>query len=327
MRIGSRLRHIFSAQFTLGVTRVRAIKSETLRFRRLWVDLLRELASRRLWQFYAGEPVATDTLSFNLNRFGLSFRRCACCRPGYLFFFRSRLRWADPVYYQVRPCRRAFCPFCWARRIDRQYVRVKKKINQWRRDGVPVVFVYRTRREFVPAVSFSGHAGCDIVAVRQYAHWLRAVIDKHVAAYRKLVRAKNFQRHSRAALWRIVVWPTADGWFVETRQFIVAPPTEKKLPFVVLSRKNTRGTIVRLSLDGSQAHHDFNDQFYLLFGEFCRYPRAVLTEYVELTAAILWATRKIKMLSATGDFVSLGRKLQSSRTKRKVAALPVKPGA
>jgi len=323
VRLGTRLRQLFSAQFTLGVTRVAAIKNETLRFRRLWVDLLRELASRRLWYFYHGEPADANSLAFDLPRFSLSFRRCACCRPSYLFFMRSFLRREEKINYQVRPCTRALCPFCAARCTEWQYLFVKKKVNNWLHAGENLSLVYRARQEFVAAEDFSGVVGCDPEQVHVYASTLRKTIEEHIAAYRLLVARKEFQRRSVASLWRVVVWPVENGWTVESRQFMIVQRGVRRLPFVDLP-KTTAGTTRRLAVERRGAYQDFNDQFYMLFGEFCRYPRAILTGYVELTAAVLWATRDLRLLASTGAFRGALRRnaknMPIRTTKRKAAA-------
>jgi hypothetical protein len=301
-RIGKRSSQLFAAQATLGVTTFREIRKATFRMRRKWAAVLRDIAGRRLWYFYPNEPEAVDQSFFDVVRFGLTFRRALCCRPSFLFYYPAKRRRADKrINYQIRPCLRPMCPFCFARQSQWQFLYVKKKLNTWLAENVqPLSLVYRSRREFVPAAGFDPQAGCGLQDVLKLARQLRAVVQAHRTAYKKLERTRHLQLKTLGALWRVVVIPTENGWFVETRQFIVAPRSMKKLPFVELP-KNCTGTYMRLTATRNPAdYHELNDKFYTLFMEFCRYPQDFLTVSGELAAATLWAVDGLRRISAVG---------------------------
>lgn len=302
-RIGGRIRDLFATQVTLGVSTTAAVKKETLRVRRLWTARLKELAIRRLWFFYPGEPDSAESSAFDVNKFCLSYRRCVCCRPSFLFFKKSRRHAHRKINYQIRPCHRPLCPFCFARRADWQFFYVKRRINRWLTAGVTgIALTYRTKREFVPAVGFSPETGCSRDSVIAMARRLRLVVLEHQKAYRKLTNTKQLQRKTMGSLWRVVVIPTDGGWIVESQQFIAAKRGLKKLPAPELPRR-TKGVYQRLAVSrDAKNYHAFNDSFYLFFGKFCRYPKELLTTHIELTAAVFWATKGLRLMAATGAF-------------------------
>ncbi|NBO38259.1 hypothetical protein EBU99_06725 [bacterium] len=308
-RVGCRTSQLFAAQFTLGVSTRAAILQRVHKFRRRWAFCLRSLACRRLWSFYPNEPEEVTPWSFDLPRFGLTYRRCFCCRPSFLFFYPGAgLSSGKKINHQIRPCRRPVCPFCFARRSQRLFIYVKRIVNRWRKMPVePVALTYRVRREFVPALGFSPVAGCDRKEVQQMAQQLRKVVARHRAARRKIERSKNLQRKTLGTLWRVVVYPTptADGWCVETRELIAATRSFRvDSSCLVQLGKCTTGETKRW-LVGETPGHAGDDEFYQFFGAFCRYPETLLATYVELTAAVLWATAELCTISATGVFRSV----------------------
>lgn len=303
-RVGKRVSQYFSAQFTFGVTNVSDIKTAAFRFRRLWTACLRDLAARRLWFFYPGETDNVDSATFNMSRFELTYRRCMCCRPSFLFFYPSRrMAEAGKINYQIRPCNRPVCPFCFARRSQWQFLYVKRKLNKLlKTSDTPLSLVHRTRREFVPAPELSTEICCSRETVIKTAKRLRAVVNRHRAAHSRLIRHKQLHRKTFGSLWRVVVIPAADGWFVETRQFLAVARGQKKPPFVTLPR-NTTGTCSRMAFSRTAGdYHELNDRFYAFFGEFCRYPETLLTAYTELLACVLYATADLSLVEATGIF-------------------------
>lgn len=306
-RIGCRSSQLFAAQFTLGARTRAEIKKQVFLVRRRWAGCLQNLALYRLWQFYPNEPTEITPWSFDLPRFGLTYRRCRCCRPSFLFFYPGRAAAnGKKINHQIRPCRRSICPFCFARRSQRLFIYVKRIVNRWRKTPVvPVALTYRSRREFVPASEFSPVTGCDLKTVQRMARRLRKVVVRHCAAYQKLEPSKHLRRKTIGTLWRVVVIPTADGWFVETRQVIAAARNFRvdSSCLVQLSR-DTTGTTQRLVIDRDTPKYEMDDAFYQFFGEFCRYPETLLATYVELTATVLWATVGLRVISATGVFRS-----------------------
>lgn len=303
-RIGKRVNQLFAANTVLNTATFAGIRKETLRVRRLWAALMQDLALRRLWFFYPNEAVSPADADFDVSRFALTYRRCRYCRPSFLFFYATRQKVSEGrINYQVRPCHRALCPFCFARRSQWQFYYIKKQLNKWLREGrTDIVLTYRSRKEFVPAKGFSPDSGCSLEDVLAMAKCLRAVIQQHRRAYKKLHRSSALRRKTIGALWRVVVTPAPNGWYVETRQVIAAHKRLKKVPLTELRARTIR-TYKRLAVKRATTQpHKFNDQFFEFFSDFCRYPKELLTAHTELTAAVLWATHKLPMLAATGAF-------------------------
>lgn len=318
-RVGKRASQLFAANTVLNTATFAGIRKETLRVRRLWAALMQDLALRRLWFFYPNEAVSPADADFDVSRFALTYRRCRYCRPSFLFFYPTRKKASEGrINYQIRPCHRSLCPFCFARRSQWQFRYVKQQLNKWLREGrTDIVLTYRSRKEFVPAKGFSPDSGCSLEDVLAMAKRLRAVIQQHRRAYKKLRCSKLLHRRTVGALWRVVVTPAPNGWYVETRQLVAAPNSLRQVPFAQLKFRTT-GTYARLPVfRDAQQPRKFNDQFFEFFSEFCRYPKELLTCHTELTAAVLWATHKLPMLAATGAF--RGAALRSAACFRRLS--------
>lgn len=305
VRVSARSSQRFSAYAVLGINKYADIKKKTMRFRYLWSDMLHNLASRRLWYFYRDEPEAVEPLVFDFQKFGLSFRRCVCCRPSYLFF-RSRKFDASVrlrVNHQLRPCRRRACPFCFARRVQWSFLFVKKRLNAFLAKSpdrtTKKCLIYRSYTEHVPAAGFSGVTGLDKNEVIAFSNLLRARMHLHRKVYDNAKR--SFSRRVAGGLWGLYVWPVSDGWVIETRQFLLTTVGKKlpelKFPFKV--SKQYRRVLVKRS---PKDLRDFDDKFERLFGLFWRYPKGLLIGYPELVAAVFWAMTGFRTTRSFGVF-------------------------
>ena len=275
--------------------------------RKLWERRLKELLGRGLWTLDANGCTVNDE-RFNMERFLFSYRRCLFCRPSYLYY--KRYDKTRAINYQIRPCwRNHICPFCAARVMAAQYRYVKHWLNKQLRTNAnhtELVAYCRVARVFVPAVDFAPHMGCEPEHIGRLSAPLRQAIVKQKSAYAALT--KKLQRHTVGSLWRLVVIPTDDGWFLDVRQFLVCPvgvtpPFVRSRAFVVTYFKRLRVT------RRNKQPREFEDLFYKQFGEFCRYPLELLKGPCELTAAYLKATHDVRLASGTGVFRRTGKVL------------------
>jgi len=311
-KVGRTKSQSFAIEFTLSLYRKsgrRAVR-RTNTFRKLWASRLKELLSRQLWTLDTKgcqDPYHAD---FDLKKFVLSYRRAICCRPAYLYYMRKK---ECSINHQIRPCwRTKICPFCWANISMAQYRYVKGFINKkLKKHGhhTDLVAVCRVVRQFVPAYGFDPRVGCDTEQIIRLSPILKKAVEQHRKAYAKLARSKQVSRKTTGTLWRIVVIPREMGWDVETRQFVLAERTIKRLPLVkIRGAKTVYNVSLRLSRKGKPAE-EFDDAFYQLLGEFCRYPKELLTADAELTATYLRVVHGLRLLTGTGVFTKTGRVL------------------
>lgn len=311
-KVGRTKSQSFAIEFTLGLYRKsgRLAARRTNTFRTLWSQRLKELLARQLWTLDTKGCQDPYQPEFNLNKFGLSFRRAICCRPAYLYYLRKK---DHSINHQIRPCcRTKICPFCFANISMGQYRYVKGFVNKKLKkhgDHTDLVAVCRIVRQFVPAYGFDPRVGCDVDQVTRLVPGLKAAIDQHRKAYAKLKRGDQIRRGTLGTLWRIVVIPREIGWDVETRQFVLCDRAVKHTPVVkIRGAKTVYNASLRISRKGKPVE-EFDDAFYVLFGEFCRYPKTLLTANVELTATYLRAAHRTRLLTGTGVFTKTGRVL------------------
>lgn len=311
-KVGRTKSQSFAIEFTLGLYKKSGRRpiERTNTFRKLWARRLKELLARQLWTLDVKGCQDPHHADFDLKKFGLSFRRALCCRPAYLYFMRGQ---GQPINHQIRPCwRTKICPFCFANISMSQYRYVKAFINkrlQKHAQHTDLVAVCRIVRQFVPARGFNPSIGCDAEEIASLAAMLAPALDQHRKAYERLARSKRVSRNALGALWRIIVTPRDTGWDVETRQFVLCAATVRRMPLVKIRKAKTvylkTLRISRKNKPGEQ----FDDEFYAMFGEFCRYPKALLTNSVELTAAYLRAAHRRRLLTGSGVFTKTGRVL------------------
>lgn len=300
-RVGRRMSQTFAQQFGLHLDSIKSYKvvvARTNAVRNKWAMRLKELAARNLW-FPHSKNLNPYSADFDLKKFTLTFQRCLFCRPSYLYFFWKRTK-------VFRPCNRAyFCPFCFARVSQAQYVHVRKKIraigNQ--NSSTPLIATCRVTSRFLPAPDFDLISGCDNDKVAEYSRLLWGELRRERAAYQKLVKQLN--RKTRGSMWRLVVIPQDTGWIIETRQFLLHQP-KIKMPFV----RPKNGKVVYLkSIKAAVCYNQSDTEFYFMLGQFNRYPVELLTGYAELTAAYLRAVDGMHTISGTGIFRRAGRSL------------------
>lgn len=301
--VGTRVSKVFALQFVFGLTNNKTIKKVSGRLnsvRRKWIHRLRDLATSELWTptQAACSPYDPD---FDIEKFASAFRRCIFCRPTVAHFYSK-----TGAAVKIRPCWRAhICPFCWANITIAQYVYVKNVINKLLKQHSDLVAVCRVVREYVPAAYFNPAAGTDPFLLPEHAAALKAVICKHKTRHSKLVEKRTLSRKTLGSLWRVVVIPDEAGWQVEVRQFFVCRAGVKP---PLANTKNCRVVFSR-SIRLNNARLQVIEDFYNLFGEFCRYPIELLTGYQQLTAAYLHAVTGLRLISGTGVFSKTSQRL------------------
>jgi hypothetical protein len=300
-RVGRRMSQTFAQQFVLNLDGKKthgAVVGRTNTVRNHWARRLKELATRNLWfpHSRALDPYAAD---FDLKNFALSFQRCLFCRPSYLYF-----HWKKEKVF--RPCHRSyFCPFCFARISQAQYVSVRHKVRQIGKHNAKtkLIVTCRVTSRVLLAPGFDAVFGCSHEQVGQYERLLWGELRRERSLYQRCTKALN--RKTLGSMWRIAVVPTDTGWIIETRQFLLHYP-KTKLPLV--RPHGGRVTYLR-SIKIADCYDSPDTDFYFMLGQFNRYPIELLTGYAELTAAYLRAVDGMHTVSGTGVFRRVGRSL------------------
>ncbi len=310
---GTRISKIFAMHFVLGLKKHKDVVRLSRRLnkvRKLWIWRLRELSINELWQPTKQKELSPYHPEFDLKKFKNAFRRCMFCRPACAHY-----RSIDGRQITIRPCWHThICPFCWLNLTIAQYVYVKQGINQLvKQHDANFVAVCRVIRWFVPAPGFNPNRGTDGAQVKEHARVLEKVIAKQRHLYARLSESKKLQRQTKGSLWRLVVIPDEKGWHIEVRQFLVCRPNT---PLPVVKIRGVKVTYLK-SLKLSTPRLTFNNEFFYMFGEFCRYPATLLTDYCQLTAAYLHATHNVQLISGTGVFSKTGRVLMHYMRKRR----------
>jgi hypothetical protein len=316
---GTTASKLFVIHFVLEVATGKNIYRVTRalnKMRRQWTSRMQELAGRELWlpvKNSNGSWLSPYHPEFNFKKFCSAFRRCLACRPTFVHFC-SR----DGRSVEIKPCWRLhFCPFCWANLAAAHYVYLKQVIRRLQKQepGKPYVLVSRVLRQFVPALGFDARTAVSPEQVAEYSAQLQLVLAKHKKLYAKLVAGKKFQKVT-GALWRIVVIPQSNGWFVEARQMFICPPNTK-LPLIQL-RKASVVHMQSVKLNGLK--RDVDEAVFHAFGEFCRYPRELLTGYAELVAAYLRAAHNVRLIAGRGVLRKTSRPLIRHMQERRAHA-------
>ena len=257
----------------------------------IWFNKVKTLIAQQLWW-----PGGENTPSASM----LTFRRVLHCRPSCVYFQRGNRG-------RLRPCRRdRFCPFCWARAAGLGYRTYKHEIRKARKTNKNLVLVCRVLEHKVLAESFQPDAGYSPEAVLKHAETLRAVLERHRAAYQAL--AKQLQRKTLGSAWRLAVDPCDDGWRIEARQLFLCEP-KKAMPLVCLPGTKT-------AFRKSVRVHD-DEGLLDLVGRFFEYPQGLTLSYPELVAVYLQATANIRTSSGTGVLRPAGSYLMRTIKKDK----------
>jgi len=253
------------------------------RLHKIWFKKAKSLFAEQLWR-----PGGMDTRTGTL----LTMRRVMHCRPSCVFYMHGNNG-------RLRPCRRdRFCPFCWARTAASGYRLYKHEIRQARKDNPRMVLVGRVISHKFTARDFNPAAGCKPEQLLSAAQELRAVLEKHVAAYKPL--AKQLQRKVLGSAWRVAVNPCDDGWQVEARQLFLCRG-KQALPLI-------RYTGAKTDFYESVCVHD-EDEVAQVLGKFFEYPAGLLAGYSELAAVYLQASSNMRTSSGTGVFRATGQSL------------------
>jgi hypothetical protein len=273
--------------------------------RRLYLNRLFDLARFALRMPVRG--LALDERYCDQDRLRRAFILGARCQPTCVIY---------PPKTQKQKFHRCncanFCHACWSNNTARQYEQYVAVIDQLLRDGSPTVTIStRVSEEFVPAPP-----GIDSMTYAEPEVVLAAVacIGSVIRRYKTRL-AQNYSRvyrNTAATCWRLVPVPVAGGWRMQCRQLVVS--TKKKPAPVV---KICTATVpfektVTITDSGDPAVAS-------MFYPFAMYPKELLTEDIDLTAASLNAMSKQRMLGGSGKFRRVGTGLV--RGARTLAAL------
>jgi hypothetical protein len=301
VRVGRHMSDLFAQEFVLGLTlnktHARVYRQVAL-FRNMWAKKLKSLAANQLWLPNTRLLDPHDP-SFNVQKFELTFRRLLFCRPTFVQF-----AWQGAKVW--RPCNRSsFCPFCFARVASSLYRHTKRRINKLveKNPATQLCITVQVLRRFIYAANFDSIRGCHPYQVDMYVDQLKEEIQQHKAAYAKCT--KRLQRVTLGSMWRVVVIPMDSGWIIESRQCFIHKPN-KQLPVPVLENSVVHYNRTVPVLDGADLERD---DFFVTFGEFCRYPVSTLRTYSEFVAAALRAAHNLRMCSGTGILRKTSRSL------------------
>lgn len=295
VRVSGRAMHRFSIMFVLAVaagqkrrqfvTDHDSVVRKILKVRRLWFNRVKELISSGLW--IPGANVTKTSADFTA-------RRCLFCRPSCLFYARGNEK-------KLRPCQHnRFCPFCCARTAAFTYWNVRRYINTRRKVTDNEIVTCVVTRQFVPADSFSEYTGVAPGMLAANVKKLKGVIAEHRAAYEK--KAKALQRYTDGSMWSVVIEPRKTGWRVESRQFMMGQ-VGARLPQVDIPA-------AKVAYVKSAPINKFVATTKIL-GRFVRYPKRLLSGYVELTGIALQACRHERLRRGTGRFKATGKSLSA----------------
>lgn len=292
-RVSGRAMHRFAIMFVIGfaadqkrgqfLTDHDSVVRKIFKVRRLWFTRAKELMRDGLW---------TPGSNITKASADLTARRCLFCRPSCVFYNGGNLK-------RLRPCQRTrFCPFCCARTAAFMYWNVRRYINTRRKLVDDEIVTCVVTRQLVTADDFSEHTGMVPGMLAANVRKLRAVVQQHCQAYEK--KTKALQRHTDGSMWTVVVSPTRQGWRVESRQFLMGR-AGAKLPLVIIPGASV-SYMRSVKIDKTVATTK-------VLGRFARYPKQMLTGYLELTGVALQATAGIRLRRGTGRFKTTGRGL------------------
>lgn len=293
VRVSGRAMHRFAIMFVIafaaGQKRNQFVADHDVvlrkihQVRRLWFKRAKELMSTGLWTPGSNETKASADLTA---------RRCLFCRPSCVFYAGGNTK-------RLRPCQHnRFCPFCCARTAAFTYWNVRRYINTRRKLVDDEIVTCVVTRQFVRADGFSEYTGVAPGMLAHNVRKLKAIIATHREAYDK--KAKALQRHTDGSMWAVVVEPTNRGWRVESRQFMMGR-VGAKLPTVEIPGAEviyTKSAKIDKFVASTKA-----------LGRFVRYPKKLLTGYLELTAVALQASLHERLRRGTGRFKTTGKGL------------------
>jgi hypothetical protein len=292
---------LFAQEFVLGLTFNKThsrVYRQVALFRNMWAKKLKSLTANQLWLPNTRLLDPHDS-SFNVQKFELTFRRLLFCRPTFVQF-----AWKGEKVW--RPCNRSsFCPFCFARISSSLYRHTKRRINKLveKNPATELCLTVQVLRRFIYAANFDSVRGCHPYQVDMYVDQLKEEIQHHKAAYAKCT--KSLQRNTLGSMWRVVVIPTDSGWIIESRQCFIHK-AKKRLPVPMLENSVVHYSKTVSVVDSADLER--ND-FFVTFGEFCRYPASMLRTYSEFVAAYLRASHNLRLSSGTGILRKTSRSL------------------
>jgi hypothetical protein len=271
----------------------------------------------RLWElchhgkYFPISGVIPDPHYFDADRLARAFNLCANCRS-VCVIYPPRVQQT----HKFKSCGRTnFCPACWSGVAARQFQQFRQLINAVVRTDAtqPLEAVHHVIETFVPAPAnllYTEHTPVqDILAavpcltrtLARYKNWASSL------------RTRTF-RNALAAYWRLLVLPGSRGWRVQYRRLYVVPVgTRLRRRLLLRGAHNVSQNIapipVGLPWADRKGVSEADDALNSLMVEFSQYPRELLTEDLDLTAAALHATNGERLVGGFGKFRSASSSL------------------
>lgn len=270
-------------------------------------------------KYFLVRGIITNPHYFDAQRALNAFYLCAKCCPTVMIYPPAMQRTRE-----FKSCGHSnFCPSCWCAVAMRQYQQFRLVLNAFLQQG-PAAEIYVTpyiTEQFVRNDAIGPHEHASPEAAAEAVVLLQHEIDryKHLLANRG--RRLRIQRNTVSAYWRVVVLPAERGWRLQFRQLFLTLP-EQRTPNDRINIRNTRIVLNKtLRLSGGKNWRErwldeTENKLDELMLEFLRYPSELLTEDIDLTAAVLNATAKQRMLGGYGKFRSAGSGLLKKMRKQ-----------
>lgn len=268
-------------------------------------------------KYFLVRGIITNPHYFDAQRALNAFYLCAKCCPTVMIYPPAMQRTRE-----FKSCGHSnFCPSCWCAVAMRQYQQFRLVLNAFLRQG-PATEVYVTpyiTERFVRNDAISAHEHASPEAAAEAIILLQKEIDR----YKRIIdsRRKFIQRNTVSAYWRLVAIPAERGWRLQFRQLFLTLP-EQRTPNSRINIRNTRVLLNKtLRLSGGKNWQErwldeTENKLDDLMLEFLRYPSELLTEDIDLAAAVLNATAKRRMIGGYGKFRSAGSGLLKKMRKQ-----------
>lgn len=266
------------------VFKTSAVRPKIARLRQVWAARVRAFVEQKLWLF--GTPTSNESLH-------ATGRRRLFCTPEIVKLRNRKTR--------GRPCSEfAICPFCFARRARWLYRKLQRALFS-DNDRRSLYLSCRVSRRFVSARNFA----IDRVWSEQDRKFSVRKLRERLQAARRQYADERYQLvvGTLGTAWTVIVDPTDDGWYVETRQLLLTRGKPRGL-FLKRSRSHTVAFVRCCATDKAAIQQ--------VLQPFCAYPRGLLYGCEELAAAAMHGRRKLRLTRTTGCLVG---KRPSSPTK------------
>jgi pyruvate/2-oxoacid:ferredoxin oxidoreductase beta subunit len=256
-------------------------------------------------KYFLVRGIITNPHYFDAKRAIGAFELCARCCPTVMIY--------PPAFQKRRKFKSCghsnFCPSCWCAVAMRQYQQLRLVLNAFMRQGALgriCVTPYITE-QFVPAPNISPNAHASAEAAAEALD----ILQSELGRYRNLIqlRRRQINRTTVSAYWRLVPIPAEGGWRIQFRQlFLTLPEKQPPVERIKYTRILTNKTLLLSGGKNWQERwlDETENKLDELMLDFLRYPADLLTEDIDLAAAVLNATAKQRMVGGYGKFRSAG---------------------